>query len=383
MNKVLVIEDQAAIRANILELLDAEGYAVMGAENGRVGVQLAREFLPDVIVSDIIMPEQDGYEVLLALRQHPATATIPFIFLTAKADKSDWRQGMNLGADDYLVKPFTHQELLEAICVRLEKHVQVNERSEQRLEELRSNITASLPHELLTPLTVILSASEVLTLHSDQLQPAEIPEFGERIHSSARRLLRLINNFLLYAQLELAAFDPTKAEALRGQRVSAASVVIADAAAHLARQAGRSEDLYLELEEAVIPIEPSRLSKIIEELLDNAFRYSPPNTPVQIKCHTDGDHALTLAVMDQGRGMTREQITRVGAYMQFERERYEQQGQGLGLALVKRLVDLYGGELTIESIPEVKTSVQVTLPLSKDDPGLLSSNEWIRRPATE
>jgi two-component system, sensor histidine kinase and response regulator len=372
MNKVLVIEDQEAIRANILELLDAEGYAVMGAENGRVGVQFAREFLPDVIVSDIIMPEQDGYEVLLALRQHPATATIPFIFLTAKADKSDWRQGMKLGADDYLVKPFTHQELLEAISVRLEKRAQVNERSEQRLEELRSNITASLPHELLTPLTVILSASEVLTLHADQLQPAEIPEFGERIHSSARRLLRLINNFLLYAQLELAAFDPTKAEALRGQRVSAASVVIADTAARLARQVGRSEDLYLDVADAVIPIEPSRLSKIIEELLDNAFRYSPPNTPVQIKCHTDGDHTLMLAVMDQGRGMTLEQITRVGAYMQFERERYEQQGQGLGLALVKRLVDLYGGELTIESIPEVKTSVQVTLPLSKGRPRALA-----------
>src|SRR5512147_1136107 len=102
MNKVLVIEDQDSIRANVLELLDAEGYSVRGAENGRVGIQVAREFLPDVIVSDIIMPEQDGYGVLQELRQDPATATISFIFLTAKADKSEWRQGMNLGADDYL-----------------------------------------------------------------------------------------------------------------------------------------------------------------------------------------------------------------------------------------------------------------------------------------
>ncbi|HSD82645.1 MAG TPA: response regulator [Anaerolineae bacterium] len=368
MNKVLVIEDQDSIRANVLELLDAEGYSVRGAENGRVGIQVAREFLPDVIVSDIIMPEQDGYGVLQELRQDPATATISFIFLTAKADKSEWRQGMNLGADDYLVKPFTQRELLDAIAVRLKRHTQVNERFEQRLEDLRSNITTSLPHEFLTPLSVILSASEVLTRHSDQLQPTEIPEIGERIQSSAQRLRRLINNFLLYTQLELATFDPVKAEALRGKRMSELAAVIADVASRLACQVGRSQDLSLEVEEVVVPLEPLRLGKIVEELLDNAFKYSPPNTPVQIKCHTENNQVLLLSVTNQGRGMTREQIARLGAYVQFERERYEQQGQGLGLALVKRLVELYGGELAIESLPQVKTSVQVTLPLPKRRP---------------
>lgn len=362
-NKILVIEDQDPIRTNILELLDAEGYSVMGAENGRVGVQLAREFLPEVIVSDIVMPELDGYEVLQELRQDPATATIPFIFLTAKADKSDLRQGMNLGADDYLVKPFTQRELLEAISVRLNKHSQISAHFEQKLDELRNNITASLPHEFLTPLTVILSASEILTLHSDKLTAAEVPEFAERIHTSAQRLLRLIRNFLLYSQLELAAFDSSKAEVLRGLRTSDVHTVIMDAAVRLARQVGRSEDLYLEVENATVQMDPIHLGKIVEELLDNAFRYSLPYTPVRINCHTEDDRVLMFSVTDQGRGMTREQITRVGAYMQFERERYEQQGQGLGLTLTKRLVELYGGEMTIESVPNAKTSVQVVLPL--------------------
>lgn len=361
-NKILVIEDQDSIRTNILELLDAEGYEVMGAENGRVGVQLAREFLPEVIVSDIIMPELDGYGVLLELRQDPVTATIPLIFLTAKADKSDLRQGMNLGADDYLVKPFTQRELLDAISARLVKHGQVSAHFEQKLDELRNSITTSLPHEFLTPLTVILSASEILTLHWDKLTAAEIPVFAERINTSARRLLRLIRNFLLYSQLEVAAVDSTKAEVLRGVRTSDVRTVIADVSVRLARQVDRAGDLQLELHDATVRIEPAHLSKIAEELLDNAFRYSSPGSPVRVQCATEDGRVLVLSVMDRGRGMTRAQIAQVGAYMQFERKQYEQQGQGLGLTLAKRLAELYGGELEIESVPGRKTTVRVALP---------------------
>lgn len=363
MAKILVAEDQESIRVNILELLDAQGYAVMGAENGRVAVELAREFLPDLIVCDIIMPELDGHGVLRELRQHPATTTIPFIFLTAKADKADVRQGMNLGADDYLVKPFTQRELLEAISVRLSKHEQLSTHFDHRLEELRNNITASLPHEFLTPLTVILSASEILLLHSDMLTAAEVPQFAERIHTSANRLHRLIRNFLLYSWLELAALDPDKAVALRGYGTSEVRIVIPDVAARLSQQVGRAADLHLELSNVTVRMEPAHLSKIVEELLDNAFRYSQPGTAVHLRAYAANGRVLTLAVVDLGRGMTREQIAQVGAYMQFERDRYEQQGQGLGLTITKRLVELYGGELTIESVPRLTTTVQVSLPL--------------------
>jgi two-component system, sensor histidine kinase and response regulator len=362
MAKILVVEDQDPIRANILELLDAQGYSVMGAENGRVGVNLAHEFLPDIIVCDIIMPELDGHGVLQELRQSPATATIPFIFLTARADKSDIRQGMNLGADDYLVKPFTQRELLEAIAVRLNKHAQVSAHFDRRLEELRTNITASLPHEFLTPLTVIISASEILMLHSDMLTAAEVPEFGERIHTSAERLHRLIRNFLLYSRLELAALDPARAAILRGSGTSRVRTVIPDVAARLAQRVDRAEDLHLDLNDTTVRIEPAHLSKIVEELLDNAFRYSEPGTAVQLRAYLDNGRVLALAVTDHGRGMTREQIAQVGAYMQFDRERYEQQGQGLGLVITKRLVELYGGEVTIESVPRLTTTVRAILP---------------------
>ena len=122
MKKILVIEDQPLVRANILEILELEEFNVVGAENGLLGVLGAQEHLPDLIICDVMMPEINGYEVLGALRQNSTTATIPFIFLTAMADKADIRRGMELGADDYLTKPFTTNELLAAIATRFAKH---------------------------------------------------------------------------------------------------------------------------------------------------------------------------------------------------------------------------------------------------------------------
>jgi signal transduction histidine kinase len=363
MSKILVIEDQDAIRANLLELLDAQLYSVMGAENGRVGAQLAREFLPDVIICDIVMPELDGYGVLNEMRRDPATAAIPFIFLTARADRADLRQGMELGADDYVVKPFTQDEILAAVSSRLARHHQVTEHLEGKLEELRSNIAASLPHEFLTPLTVIMAAAEILVHHADTLAPGDVPEIGERIRSSAERLHRLFKNFLLYTRLEMADTDPAQAAALRGYGVSAARAVVEPAALRAAQHAGRVGDLHLELCDATAPIEPAHLTKVVEELVDNALRYSAPGTPVSVASGVDGARVFKLSVTDHGRGMTPEQIARVGAYMQFDREEYEQQGQGLGLTIAQRLAKLYGGELSIASTPGVRTVVRFDLPI--------------------
>lgn len=122
MTKILVIEDEESVRENLLDLLEAEEFETVAAANGKIGLNLAIAEVPDLILCDMMMPEIDGYGVLQALRQQPLTATIPFIFLTAKSAKSDIRQGMDMGADDYLTKPFTRSELLSAIMKKLEKY---------------------------------------------------------------------------------------------------------------------------------------------------------------------------------------------------------------------------------------------------------------------
>ena len=121
MKKILVIEDDFSVRSNILDLLEAEDFNAIGAENGFIGALWAQQHLPDLIICDVMMPEVDGYEVLNALRSQPTTATIPFIFLTAMADKTNIRYGMEMGADDYVTKPFTTEELLNAIATRFAK----------------------------------------------------------------------------------------------------------------------------------------------------------------------------------------------------------------------------------------------------------------------
>lgn len=161
MKKILVIEDEQVIRENILKLLKAEGFDVTGAENGLQGLSSAMSNFFDVILCDVMMPKLDGYGVLAALRSNPVSATVPFVFLTGKADRAQMRQGMELGADDYLTKPFTKAELVGAVVSRLKKQQAVAEQynsgragnnkitnnSCNRLEWLKTNLWGALERE--------------------------------------------------------------------------------------------------------------------------------------------------------------------------------------------------------------------------------------------
>jgi signal transduction histidine kinase len=362
MKKILVIEDEQSVRENLLELLDAEDFEVCGAGDGKSGVELAKAEIPNLIICDVMMPELDGYGVLKALRQNPALATIPFIFLTAKADKMDLRRGMELGADDYVTKPFTRLELLGAIAARFEKQAAFEEQSQKKLDELRSSITLSLPHELRTPLNGILGFSQILMDESDSLERQEIREMAETIHKSAARLYRLIQNFLLHAELELIATSPERIKALRSSRISSAASLIEKVIIPQAKRVGREADLQLDLQDSSVQIAKARLEKLVEELIDNAFKYSTPGTPVRV-VSARVEKTFTLSVTDYGRGMTADQIAEVGAYRQFDRKLYEQQGSGLGLIITKRLAQLLGGDFTIESTPNKQTTVRVVLPI--------------------
>lgn len=138
MTKILLIEDETSVRENLIDLLEAEDYEVVCTENGFLGLLWAFEHLPDLIICDVMMPEINGHEVLRALRQDPATAKIPYIFLTALSEKNDIRQGMELGADDYLTKPYTRSDLLNAISVRLARREVFNQTVPESKQSLHS-----------------------------------------------------------------------------------------------------------------------------------------------------------------------------------------------------------------------------------------------------
>lgn len=362
MAKILVIEDEEAIRENILELLEAENFESMGAANGKIGIKMAIAQIPDLILCDMMMPEIDGHGVLKALRSEPITATIPFIFLTAKAEKTDVRLGMELGADDYITKPCTPQELLKAVVIRLEKHKAISIKSQKTLDDLRSNISMSLPHELRTPLNAIMGFSELILSEYNVLEESDILEMIGQIQLSGHRLYRLIQNFLLYTNLEIAATNPELIEEMRNSEFSCIESLLSEKARQQAKHANRIEDLQLNLQNSSVAIDSIKLTKILEELLDNAFKFSSEGTPVFVSALVENQR-FTLSVKNQGRGMTAHQIAQLEAYMQFDRQLYQQAGLGLGLAIVKRITELHGGKLKIESSPYQTTIVSVCLPV--------------------
>jgi len=360
--KILVIEDEESIRENILDLLEAENFEGIGAINGQVGIKLANEQIPDLILCDMMMPEVDGHGVLKALRSEPLTATIPFIFLTAKADKSDIRTGMELGADDYITKPCTPQELLKAIAIRLEKQKTISRQSQKTLDELRTNISMSLPHELRTPLNAIMGFSELILSEYHVLEESDMLEMIGQIQTSGHRLYRLIQNFLLYAELEIAATNPELLKEMRNSEFSCVKSLLSQKARQQAKHANRTDDLQLNLQDSSVAIDSVRLAKIVEELLDNAFKFSLEGTPVVLSTVVE-NQTFILSVKDQGRGMTADQIAQLEAYRQFDRKLYQQAGLGLGLAIVQRLAELHGGKFKIESLPQQETIVCVSLPV--------------------
>lgn len=168
MIKILIIEDDETVRTNMHELLFESGYEVLSAQNGSEGIKKAKEFFPDIIICDIMMPEKDGYEVIHELGKDASTASIPFIFLSARAEVSDIRQGLQSGADDYLLKPYTSAELLKAIELRLSKRTMIaqSERTKLGIENSASEVKKD--SEITTEIKVLDYHSHVFVISGDR-----------------------------------------------------------------------------------------------------------------------------------------------------------------------------------------------------------------------
>lgn len=350
MPKILVIDDEKEYMDLIVSALQSAGYETLEAENGARGLEFTRRHLPDLIVCDLMMPELDGYETLEALRHDPKTATIPFIFLTGHGEDVYRRRGMELGADDFLAKPFTPHDLLAAVDSRLKKKQTEIEEVEKKLSELRDNISLALPHELRTPLHSLLGYANILAHEGTSLSPAEVSQIGQRMRKAVTRLHRTIENILLYAQLQILAADEQQVKDFGDPTIKGVDNVVKNVAKEIAEQRDRSDDLKIEVIPGgtVINISESYLRKIVEELVDNALKFSEKGIPVDVTV-TMQEEIVSIRVLDRGRGIAPDQLANIGGYMQFDRKLHEQQGSGLGLVLARRLTELHGGKFALQS----------------------------------
>ena len=362
MKTVLVIDDDEPVRVTYGVALEDQGYSVLTAASGMEGLELARRYLPDLILCDINMPGMDGRAVLQAVREDPDLGARQFVFMTGNTRDAMPRRGMELGADDFLIKPFTLEELSRCVAARLER-ARVHWRVEDRIVSgLRANLHSILPHEFFTPLNGILGLTEVLRGELCDLGPGEIDELLQGIEESGWRLHRALKNYLLLLDLERGFGNEGAAEArLEGAALESAVRLGLNAAT---RRHHREADVTLRLASAPILGTPAEVAMVVEELVDNACAYSRRGTPIELAISEDG----CLTVSDRGRGLTDEQLAQVGVFQQFDRRRFEQQGLGLGLFLVHELAKRCGAEVGLESRFGEGTQARVKFRLAGPDP---------------
>lgn len=363
VTKVLVIEDDRDIRDTIADTLTFAGYEVAHAEDGVTGIAVARECDPDLILCDIMMPGRDGYEVLSKLNEHPRTVSTPFIFLTARSTKEDRRKGMSLGADDYLVKPFSAKELLIAVESRLRRHSKLKKYNLDEMDSVRQYLNYTIPHELRTPLSGILGYLEMLENDFDSLEPDLVKRMFHQMGISARRLSKTVEDFITYSQVKLVKSEPEVWQKVQAfSEVNEFELLLKQVVTKEAAVSNREGDLIVDVEPGRVEIFIDHGEKLIQTVANNAFKFSQPGSCVKLTgVKKVGVYEFTFS--NEGRGMTEEQIARIGINNQFERNKYEQQGAGLGLATAQAIVELYNGRLSIKSEPGKITAVSVTLNL--------------------
>jgi two-component system, sensor histidine kinase and response regulator len=370
MKKILVIDDAEFILESTSTLLEFEGYDVYTASDGELGVKMAFEEQPDLILCDISMPKLDGYGVLSAIKKDHYLSTIPFVFLTAFAEKANMRAGMAKGADDYIIKPFTKEDLIAAIDAIWKKYTIIDERVQKQVNEVGKNVTYALPHEFRTALNEVIGSAKFLISGAGTISNEEIRETSEDIVYSANRLLKITENFLMYVSIESFASNPERRQLLRQCLTVEPRAIMHDVANVTSYRYNRKSDLVIEdiygdhthSEKLMIEISSESFAKLLNELLDNAFRFSETGQKVYLSFIKEGEF-LKINIKDEGRGMTPEQIREISALTQFDRALYEQQGVGLGLIVSKKIVEVHDGEFEISSNDDNGVTICFTLPL--------------------
>ena len=358
MKKILIIDDEDSIRTTVGIVLRTAGYLTLQAANGAEGLKLAREQLPDVTLCDVNMPDMDGRAVLGVFRSDPELARCAFVMMTGNQAHTPQRAGMNLGADDYLAKPFSAGDLVQCVETRLKRTEQQDRAEGRMLRELRSSIHGTMPHEFYTPLTGIIGLSDILKEDAARLTPDEIVGYARDIAKSGQRLHRTLRNYLRMLDLDQGDVPPVAPVPLGSAETKS---VVEAAARTVVTKHHRGTDLALQLQPCTPRIDPDSLATFVEELMENACAFSPAGTQIGVELFPD-QNMTALRVSDHGRGMTAEQIARVGAFTQFDRKRYEQQGLGLGLTLVSRQLERVGGTLSLESSPGAGVQALIHLP---------------------
>jgi signal transduction histidine kinase len=377
---ILIADDNADMREYVRRLLE-DSYTVEAVENGTRALEAARARPPDLVLSDVMMPGLDGFGLLRELKGDPKTTTVPVILLSARAGEEAKVEGLEAGADDYLVKPFGARELVarvegtvKAAQAKAERErllrevesarnheVQARQKAEALAEELRQRadfeqqLIGIVSHDLRTPVSAILLGATAL-LRGEELSARQTKSVV-RIQSSAERASRMIRDLLDFTQARMAGGlrierRATDLHELIQGVLEEVEATHADREIRLSRDGdGRGE------------WDPDRLGQVVQNLVTNALKYSPGGTPVRIETHAE-DGSVVLSVHNEGAPIPPERFGRIFQPLQRASGEVDKAGRsiGLGLYIVKQVVDAHGGTVSVESTAEAGTTFTVRLP---------------------
>ena len=371
-SSILIVDDEPDNFDVIETLLSVQGYHLYYASNGQEALNILDIVNPDLILLDVMMPGLNGIDVCKKIKADLQWKAVPVIMVTALSSKEDLALCLEAGADDFISKPVNRLEL----CARVKSMLRIKQQHDtiqhfsdlqrntinvlgRNLQELTGNLVISLSQELNTPVHGISSIIELLKVNLKNMDTVEAQFLLDLADQSAHRLEDVTNQFLLYLELELASLQP------QSTPIEETYLPVATIQARLRSQAAkvnRKDDLVFDLQEVGVRLSKRYFLAILQELVDNALKFSQTGSKITIQSQVING-ILEISVHDQGRGMTKHQIAKVGAFMQFERQNQEQSGTGLGLAIVKKIVEGAKGKLTITSIYGKETTVNVSVPI--------------------
>jgi len=364
--RILIVEDDLNLLEGIQTVLELDHYSVVSVENGKQALEVLREspVPPDLIVSDIMMPQMDGIQLLIEIRKVPAWIKVPFIFLTARSEKIDIQRGKQLGVDDYLVKPFDADDLLIAVESRLNRHKSLNDIFDGAMSDLKRNILTILNHEFRTPLTFVVAYADMLNDQVQDLSDEELLAFMKGVNTGALRLRRLIENFIHLVEMETG--DAQKMYELRRSPITEIGELIEAARREVHDTTQFAQPFYVDIEPGLPSFagDSAYLKMALAHLIDNAAKFSAPEQPITVGARRV-DTEIQLWVRDCGRGIDpMEQAHIWETFYQINRASLEDQGTGSGLAIVDGIAALHGGHAEVESRPQVGSTFTLCIPLS-------------------
>lgn len=348
---ILVVDDEPAIRMGLAATLGRRGYSVITAMNGDDGYIKAKQMHPDLIVSDVMMPAMNGFEMKQQMSEDPQLAPIPFIFLTARTASEDLVLGIRSGADDYVTKPFVTEELvvrIEAVLRRVKTEQergreQVLQAAQEDMEKIRREVLQNFSHELRTPLGNVMMSLDMVVNHKFST-PDEQGEFIRIAHSSADRLESLIADIIL-----LADIDQNKLNTMR-QPIDPENHILAPIKRRLARYESKGLNFVHNLPlNGLIKAPRREFAQALVHLLDNAFRFSPEHGRVGLVVSAGKNGGASITVQDEGKGIPVELREKVFErfYQVSQGDAREYQGLGLGLTIARAVFSSLGGEVKV------------------------------------